>query len=48
MVVTIVWLHEVGAGWLQRRYPALCGRMAANPITLRLASGLASLHKMSS
>jgi len=47
MVVAIVWLHQVGIGWLQQRYPALCAGMAANPVTLRLASGLASLHKMS-
>lgn len=48
MIVAVAWLHEVGIGWLQRRYPVLCARMAANPVTLRLASGLASLHKMSS
>ena len=47
MVVAVVWLHDVGAGWLQSRYPMLCGRIAANPAARRLASGLASLHKVS-
>jgi hypothetical protein len=47
MVVAVVWLHEVGVGLLQRRYPALCGRIAAHPAARRLASGLAALHKVS-
>ena len=46
-VVVLVWLHEVGIGWLQRRYPAFCARIDANPLAVRLASGLGSLHKMS-
>jgi hypothetical protein len=47
MIVAVTWLHEAGLGWLRQHYPALCALMAANPVTLRLASGLASLHKMS-
>jgi hypothetical protein len=46
-VVALVWLREVGVGLLQRRYPALCERVAAHPAARRLASGLASLHKVS-
>ena len=47
MVVVLVWFREVGIGWLQRRYPALCARISANPLAMRLASGLGCLHKVS-
>ncbi len=47
MLVAVVWLHEVGVPWLKRRYPAPCRRIADNPVMLRLASGLAWLHKVS-
>ncbi len=47
MVVVLVWLREVAVPLLRRRYPALCGRLAAHPAACRLASGLAALHKVS-
>jgi hypothetical protein len=45
--VGLAWLQQVGIVWLQRRYPALCLRMASQPLPLWLASGLARLHKVS-
>lgn len=45
--VALVWLQQVGMVWLQRRYPNLCLRIAAQPLSLWLASGLARLHKVS-
>jgi hypothetical protein len=47
MLVVVVWLHEVAIGWLQRRYPDFCRRIAAHPVALRLASGLAHLQESS-
>ena len=47
MVVVMVFLHEVGLGWLQRRYPGLSERMAIHPLVRRLASGLSRLQKIS-
>jgi hypothetical protein len=47
MVVALVWLQQVGMVWLQRRYPNFCPRIAAQPLSLWLASGLARLHKVS-
>jgi hypothetical protein len=47
MVVALVWLQQVGMVWLQRRYPNFCLRIAAQPLSLWLASGLARLHKVS-
>ena len=46
--VGLVWLQQVGIVWLQRRYPDLCLRIASQPLSLWLASGLARLHKVSS
>ena len=46
--VCLVWLQQVGIVWLQRRYPDLCLRIASQPLSLGLASGLARLHKVSS
>lgn len=46
--VCLVWLQQVGIVWLQRRYPDLCLRIAAQPLSLWLASGLARLHRVSS
>ena len=46
--VGLVWLQQVGMVWLQRRYPDRCLRIAAQPLSLWLASGLARLHKVSS
>jgi hypothetical protein len=48
MLVAAVWLHDVGIGWLKRRYPVLSERIAAHPWCLRLASGLSQLQKVSS
>jgi hypothetical protein len=48
MVVVMVFMHEVGGGWLKRRYPALSMRIAAHPWCLLLASGLSRLHKVTS
>ena len=47
-LVVVVWLHEVGIGWLQRRYPDFCKRIAARPSAQRLASGLSRLQEVSS
>jgi hypothetical protein len=47
MVVVMVWLHAVGLGWFQRRYPDMCRRIAAHSWSQRLASGLARLQRMS-
>ena len=38
-------MHEVGIGWLQRRFPELAERLAGHPLTRWLASGLARLQK---
>jgi hypothetical protein len=45
MLVAMVWLHEIGMGWLKRRYPDLSGRIANHPMSLWLASGLTRLQK---
>ncbi|HEY5380174.1 MAG TPA: hypothetical protein VIJ78_11650, partial [Pseudolabrys sp.] len=45
MLVVMVFMHDVGIGWLQRRYPALSERIANHPMALRLASGLSRLQK---
>jgi hypothetical protein len=45
--VVMVWLHEVGVGFLQRRYPEHCRRLAARPAARRLASALAHLQELS-
>jgi hypothetical protein len=45
LLVAMVWLHGVGAGWFAKRYPALAERIAAHPLRIRLASGLAHLQK---
>ena len=48
MLVAVVWLHEIGIGWLSGRYPVLSERVAAHPWRRRLASGLSRLQKVSS
>jgi hypothetical protein len=45
MLVVMVFMHEVGIGWLQRRYPALSDRIAHHPVSQWLASGLLRLQK---
>ena len=47
-LVVVVWLHDVGIGWLQRHYPDICRRIAALPSSQRLASGLSRLQEVSS
>ena len=48
MLVAVVWLHDIGIGWLKHRYPVLSERVAAHPWRLRLASGLSRLQKVTS
>ena len=47
MVVVMVFMHDVGMGWLKRRYPVLSARVTSNPLSRRLTSGLARLQKAS-
>jgi hypothetical protein len=47
MLVGTVWVREVGIGWLKLCSPVMTGRIAAHPVRLRLASGLAWLQKVS-
>jgi hypothetical protein len=48
MLVDMVFMHEVGMGWLKHRYPLLSESLMSNPFSLRLASGLARLQKVAS
>lgn len=43
MTVAVVWLKETGIVWLRRHYPSVCERLANNPVSERLASGLSEL-----
>jgi hypothetical protein len=47
MLVVAVWLQQIGVGWFARRYPKVCARIAAAPLTLWLASGLSRLERAS-
>jgi hypothetical protein len=47
MLVVMVFVHDVGFGWLARRYPVVTERFLLNPWTRRLASGLSRLQKVS-
>ncbi len=47
MLVTMVWLNEVGVSFLKERYPAMAQRLAGHPLAGRLASGLTTLQKSS-
>jgi len=47
MLVVMVFLHEIGLDWLQRRYPVLAQRLTHHPVSLWLASGLSRLQKSS-
>ncbi len=47
MLVVTVFIRQAGVGWLQRRYPALCQRLAKHPLAHRLASGLTRLQQLS-
>ncbi len=46
-LVVVVWLKERGVGWLSRRYPDICKRIASAPFSLRLVAGLSRLEAMS-
>lgn len=48
MLVDMVWFHQIGIGWLARRYPVMSGRIASHPLSHRLASGLSRLQKVAS
>jgi hypothetical protein len=48
MLVVVAWVHERGVGWLSRRYPNTCKRIAGAPLSLRLVSGLSRLDAVSS
>jgi hypothetical protein len=48
MLVDMVFMHEVGMGWLKRRYPVMSDRIILHPWSQRLASGLSRLQKVSS
>ncbi|MEP7029295.1 MAG: hypothetical protein ABI830_00010 [Pseudolabrys sp.] len=48
MLVVMVFMHETGMGWLQRRYPVMSQRLISNPLWRWLASGLARLQKVAS
>jgi hypothetical protein len=48
MLVVMVFMHEIGMGWLQRRYPLLSERIVVHPWSRRLASGLSRLQKVAS
>ena len=47
MLVVMAFMHEVGLGWLRRRYPVLAQRVTRHPVSLWLASGLTRLQKSS-
>ena len=48
MLVDAVWLREIGIGWLQQRFPDLAKRISSHRISIRLASGLTRLQKVTS
>ena len=48
LLVVMVFMHEVGMGWLRRRYPVMSDRIVSHPWFGLLASGLARLQKASS
>jgi hypothetical protein len=48
MLVVMVFMHDAGMGWLKRRYPVMSARVTSNPLSRRLAAGLAQLQKASS
>ena len=45
MLVVMIFMHQIGLGWLQRRYPVLAQRLTHHPVSLWLASGLSRLQK---
>ena len=47
LLVVMVFMREVGIGWLQRRYPGAAERIANHRCSRQLASALARLQKVS-
>lgn len=47
MLVVMVWFQQIGIDWLRRRYPVMSMRVAAHPLSLKLAAGLSRLQKAS-
>jgi hypothetical protein len=47
LLVVMVFMHEVAIGWLRRRYPGGCERIANHRLSRQLASALARLRKVS-
>ena len=47
LLVVMVFMREVGIGWLQRRYPGVSERIANHRRSRQLASALARLQKVS-
>ena len=48
MLVVMVFMHEIGMGWLKRHYPVMSERLVSHPWSRRLASGLSRLQKVAS
>jgi hypothetical protein len=48
MLVVVGFMREVGVGWLHQRFPVPAARVANHPWSLRLASGLTRLQKVTS
>ncbi|MDO8875224.1 MAG: hypothetical protein Q8M24_15660 [Pseudolabrys sp.] len=47
MLVVMVFLVEIGFGWLRRRYPVVSERLLLHPLSRRIANGLSRLQKVS-
>jgi hypothetical protein len=47
MLVSMVWLCEIAVPFFRERYPALARRISSHPLSMRLASGLTTLQKIS-
>jgi hypothetical protein len=47
-VVVAVFFHQFAIRWFTRRWPQASARIAAHPLAMRLASGLARLQKVTS
>ncbi len=48
MLVDMVFIQQVGIGWLARRYPLISARIASHPLSFRLGAGLSRLQKVAS
>jgi hypothetical protein len=47
-VVIAVFFNQFTIGWLAKLWPHAAARIVANPMAMRLASGLARLQKVAS